>query len=70
LSWNGNHASESTAIVPSFANAIAGSLPPLLFDGVPDPANAGPIVKPEPVGSHVPNRVVLLNEVVDALPHE
>jgi hypothetical protein len=52
--------------VPSFANAIAGSLSPLLFDGVPEPANAGPMVNPDPVGSHVPNSVVLLNDGVDA----
>ena len=66
LTWNGSQPSPSTAIVPSFANAIAGSLSPLLFDGVPEPANAGPMVSPDPVGSHVPNSVVLLNDGVDA----
>jgi hypothetical protein len=38
----------------------------VLFDGVPDPANAGPMVKPDPVGSQVPKSVVLLNDGVDA----
>ena len=66
FTWNGSQPSPSTAIVPSSANAIAGSLSPVLFEGVPDPGNAGPMVSPVPVGSHVPKSGVLLKDGVDA----
>src|SRR4051794_29559364 len=57
--WNGSHARPSTAIVPSDANAIAGSLSPVRF-------GAGEVIVPAGA-AHVAVSGMLLNAVGPAV---